>query len=133
MDFDPNAMSTFQEFSLDKLKEHFQHNISLSEFSQLRFHLSKHDRYYDSLTLQIQREFFGERRQDIVEVSFKSPLNWWQHFKESKFPKFLLKQFPVKYKTEIKKVELNRTWDFPDIPVNEMTQRFYIRDFHRHL
>ncbi|AID50536.1 hypothetical protein [Bacillus phage CP-51] len=32
-------------------------------------------------------------------VSFDVPATWWQHFKESHFPSWALKKFPVKYKT----------------------------------
>lgn len=38
-------------------------------------------------------------RQELGEISFSVPKDWFQHFKKRFFPKWVLKKFPVKYQT----------------------------------
>lgn len=118
-------------FTLEKLTEFLNLELRPEELAQLRFDIDHRSDLYRHLTLRIKREFFGERRQEEVEVDFKAPTTWWDHFKQDKFPAFLLKRFPVKYKTTTNRVILNRTWYFPNVPVTDMTKQFLVRDFHQ--
>lgn len=119
------------EFKLEKLKDGMQQRLS-REFlhRNIRFDAIE-DFLTNDIVIRVEKEFFGHRRNDIVKVEFYTPKSWWQHLKEDCFPKFILNKLPVKYKKTIKKVELNRTWDFPDIPNIEQTVNFIVRDSHR--
>ena len=47
----------------------------------------------------------GEQLQNnTTEITFRYPKNWWEHFKKAKFPKWLLKKYPVEYDSRTKKV-----------------------------
>jgi hypothetical protein len=82
--------------------------------SFLYYHLSEEQRYqiryrrYDleriksySLKFDPDNRYvymeFGKFITEEKTISFKTPKTWWQHFKESCFPKWLLRRFPVKY------------------------------------
>ncbi|AGR46842.1 hypothetical protein JL_173 [Bacillus phage JL] len=44
-------------------------------------------------------------------VSFEVPATWWQHFKESHYPKWALKKFPVKYRTLTETIGFKALYD----------------------
>ena len=70
------------------------------------------------MVLSIQAYVLAEevdcRRKDVA-FSFKFPATWWQHFKQSLFPRWLLGWFPVKYKdnTAKKRVIFRRLATYP--------------------
>lgn len=47
-----------------------------------------------SLLLSMRRFIY---REDVFTKTVSYPATWWQHFKESYFPDWLLRWFPVRY------------------------------------
>jgi len=131
MDYTSESMIQFRGVNLLRLTEVMRINLPPYLLDQLKI---KPEEIYRDIVLHIEREFVGERRQDYIPVSFKSPLNWWNHLKLEKFPDFFLKYFPVKWKEETKRVEVNRLFEFPDayIPQDRQLGRFFVRDNHAH-
>jgi len=74
----------------------------------------------DKWAVELVTRFVGQRKNIVV----KYPENWWQSLKESVFPDFLLKRFPVKYEKE--EVVIDKV--FPDIPVDDdrLGRVFYV-------
>lgn len=64
--------------------------------------------------------------QDLGQVSFQVPATWFQHFKESHFPKFLLKKFPVKY-TKLS-VNASAFYDRISIPDETTEVKLFVQD-----
>lgn len=122
-----------KEAVLHLLKQFIEFNISKRDFDSSKIEVRES---FGNYVATISRQFYGEQRQDEIPVSFvsKRPATWWEHFKESNFSKWLLKKYPVKYKTETheKIVYLDRTWVFPDayIEGHPHLQRFYFKDNH---
>lgn len=54
-------------------------------------------------------------------VSFNVPATWWQHFKLAKFPAWLIKRFPVRYRqlTETVRYEVWASYPRADIKLPE--------------
>lgn len=73
-------------------------------------------------------EIVGEKLVKNFEYEFKKPATWFQHFKESYFPNFLLKKFPVKYTSEIQKIDFTQYRIFPEMefPHRDDRRRNYI-------
>lgn len=94
---------------LEKIQQRFRQRISPS----LILNLSE-DHVYNCLELEIKRHFYGERKEENHIISFQKPATWWEHFKEAKFPQWLLSRYPVKYVTETAVVTLSRAFEFPD-------------------
>lgn len=118
-----------KQYVLTRIKHHFKHQIN----QNLLLYQDSIDYLTHDIILNIQTQLFGETKKDSVEVQFKYPSNIWQHFKLELFPKFLLDKFPVKYKTDIKVVDLHRDWLFPNCynPNNSMLDHFIIHDYHQ--
>lgn len=123
-----------EEKVLRLLKEVIQTQISPRDFAALNFDVRA---AFEQYTISIMRHFYGEQREDTVTVKcvFKKPKTWWQHFKESNFPAWLLKKYPVSYSYETKEktVSLDRTWIFPNayIEGHPVLGKMYIHDRHQ--
>jgi len=88
----------------------------------------------DQVVLLIKQEFYGEKRQKEVPVTFKVPKNWFQHLKMTFLPAFILRFWSVKYAILTKTVKLDRSWVMPNIPLTSPeTRTFWIRDNHKAL
>ncbi len=130
--YPPKTEYTSSRYILTRIKNHFQHqiNVGLLLIGEDYFNYVTND-----IILNIQTQLFGENKKDSVEVEFKYPSNIWQHIKLELCPKFILKMFPVKYKTEIKVVDLHRDWLFPNCYIksnnNPMLDHFIIQDHHQ--
>ena len=58
----------------------------------------------------------GEKvRHEKQDVTFDYPATWWDHFKVKKFPKWLLKKFPVKCNTYLQTVVFKEIAVFPKL------------------
>lgn len=58
----------------------------------------REDKIRDALTIEWSIMCRGEMlRNESKEVTFEYPINWWEHFKYAKFPRWLLKKFPAKW------------------------------------
>ena len=119
---------------LKKIQNSLQMILTPMEYRSLSFDMN---RYEHEIVFRVRKEMFGERRQDTVNVKFTAqyPDGWWQAFKDEMFPKWLLRHYPVKMKVinETKEVTLDRTFWFPEIPVNDNSpvQKFVIYDRHQ--
>lgn len=56
-----------------------------------------HDRVTNGLIATIHSYLIKGTHRRTHTISLKTPATWWQHFKETKFPAWLLKRFPVVY------------------------------------
>jgi len=63
-----------------------------------------------------------------IQVCFKSPLNWWEHFKEQHAPNWFIKKWPVRYKTHFKwvKIQNYRTFPHANIAIEKTLGQSYI-------
>ena len=132
--FGPMADFKNEEAVLNLVKEVMEFSVNPREFSALSFDVKQ---VFGQYMVRIQREMYGEKVQKsvTVEFSFKQPATWWQHFKQTNFPAWLLRKFPVQYsfQTEKKTVEFDRTFVFPEAyrEGHPVLGKFIIRDFHR--
>jgi len=107
----------------------FQKEIRISNsvnqsFEAIRLHSYIHN---EEIT-RFFAEIVGERIVKNFEYEFKKPATWFQHFKESCFPNFLLKKFPVKYTSETQKIDFTQYRIFPEMefPHRDDRRRNYI-------
>ena len=59
----------------------------------------------------------------VIHGHFDVPETWWQHFKESYFPKWILKRFPVKTKKLKYTENYHRICPHMDIPAKSNMER----------
>jgi hypothetical protein len=101
----------------------------------VKFHLDKYDIHnltthiYDDPMLnakivQIVRRIASEKLEEIeIEATVKVdyPADWWQHFKERWYPKWLQKRFPVGYvsRTETKRTKADVMAFYPKVSLPE--------------
>lgn len=58
--------------------------------------------HLDGMILQLATFMVKEDLESVTASKiFRTPSNWWQHFKQDCFPKWLVNKFPVKEKEEI--------------------------------
>ena len=55
------------------------------------------DYVFDSISLMVRGKIWAEEA-GVYEIKY--PADWWQHFKLRWFNKWLLRRYPVRYKTE---------------------------------
>lgn len=86
-----------RELNLDRLRE----KISLQLDMNIINVQARENPMNRTIEIEIEREFLGRRIIEDKEVTLhvSYPKNWFEHFKEEKFPNWLKKRFPVKYKT----------------------------------
>jgi hypothetical protein len=87
------------------------------------FELDFNDRLRAFL-VYFQKHFYT--RDKVVPLEINIPLNWFQAFKEEYFPKYLLKQFPIKYKTISKNYCFREV--FPELVGNDKIKTIYTYD-----
>ena len=102
--------SNIDEITLQKFKQELERRID----SRMVVDINNIPFLANEISLIVRREFYGEHKEEMHAVSFKSPLNWWEHFKHDCLPTWLLSRFPVKYKTSIADVRFSRAFEFPD-------------------
>lgn len=57
-----------------------------------------------NLTASVQsQKMFEENIVVELQIEFKKPASWWQHFKQDIFPKWMQKKFPVRYEIVVEK------------------------------
>ena len=85
---------------------------------------------------ELRRKVWAECLQTeskTVTHEFFSPRTWWQHFKKEKFPKWLLKKYPVDFEKEVqrKKVTFRRYAKFPSFNYksDKRFEKFVIEEF----
>ena len=73
------------------------------------------------LVLSLKGFILGEENKVNITkgVYFNTPLNWWEMFKEQYFSKWLIKKFPIKFRTETKYITLNikERFTYPKLPI----------------
>lgn len=102
----------FITIMLEKLKFALVKDVGKSIIDNLKLDVIDVDPDY--YALKIKGFIWGyEERRDSIVVNFDIPLNWWQMFRESHFPKFLLKKWPIKKKKISKEVDVKTYGIFP--------------------
>jgi len=71
----------------------------------------------DVIAWELAAKFLGSTE----EQTYKVPRGWFQHFKESCFPKYLKKKFPIKYKV----LTFTAHEAFPELDTTRRGVRFY--------
>lgn len=72
----------------------------------------------NALVFQLRAEVMAEKLEDRTQmITFKVPKSWWQHFKQEKFPKWLLRKFPVKLSLCVKFVTFKHYATYPELPL----------------
>jgi len=84
----------------------------------------------DTIVMQFTAWLTEETLVDTEQtVIFKHPASWWEHFKQEKFPQWLLKRFPARQKCEIKTLHFERTAIYPEAPVmGKPYQKYVIKE-----
>lgn len=67
------------------------------------------------VVFNFETSILGQHNKKKYAVEFKSPLNWWQHFKLEKLPDWFKKKYPVKYKTDQRTFEFDHVALMPDL------------------
>lgn len=118
--------SNIDEITLQKFKQELEQRIG----NQMVVDINNIPFLANEISLIVRREFYGEHKEEMHSVSFKSPLNWWEHFKRDCLPTWILSRFPVKYKTDIAEVRFSRAFEFPDAyrENREPFSRFIVHD-----
>lgn len=130
-----NRTPNNSEVILEKFKEVLELNLDKRLFESLTRVEARE--VLSQLAIEIQREFFAERKQTGIDVyfHFEKPATWWDFFKISNFPAWLLRRFPAKMVTvtQLKNVEFDRKFEFPEAyrPGHDILGKFVIRDYHR--
>lgn len=119
---------TTTEYTLEKIKEKIFMRLGPERFEQLR--IDVRGEYYDDLSLHIERTLYGERIVNEQQRTVRVPATWWQHFKLENFPKWILRKYPVSYKSITVTVEFGRHFDFPKcyVPNHSYLSKFVVRD-----
>lgn len=113
---DNDTIRKMETFYLKKLHFYTEQRISLDFLHTLKFDGIISD-ISDSLALAAVKEFISFiEKDDIASLKISYPKNWWQHFKQTFFPKWLLKKYPVKYETVTKTWTYDVEWIFPFSP-----------------
>ena len=58
----------------------------------------KDTKYTVEIAEEITKVFAKSKIPYFLGESIAVPLTWWDHFKQTYFPSYLLKRFPIKYK-----------------------------------
>lgn len=109
------SIDNVEEILLKKCQMVFEQYLSPKQVEQII--LQPPEQVYGKLLFRIEREFFGERKQEEVEVQFQFPASWWQHFKQRWFPDWLLKRYPIVMKNHVGKYRVDAQFYFPDLPI----------------
>ncbi|MEL6972629.1 MAG: hypothetical protein AAFO02_20865 [Bacteroidota bacterium] len=110
-----NSDNTVEKIVLQKCQMVLHQFLDYKQVEQII--LNTPEEVYGKLLFRIQREFFGEKKQEEVEVRFQFPATWWQQLKQSYFPKWLLAKYPVVMKDHIGKYRVDAQFYFPDLPI----------------
>lgn len=74
----------------------------------------------EGLAIEIQSRICGEQ---VGQITLRAPADWWQHFKERWAPRWWLRRWPVRYRTQVADVKAV----FPDYaPPPSMGRSFRI-------
>lgn len=107
---------TYKKLILERLDFHTK--MRFSRDIVLRVFQTQDGSMMDQIAISIVNSVMGRRKTDIVDFTYQVPENWWESFKESHFKEWLIKKFPVKYKsiTIGKKVDFVAV--FPEVEVD---------------
>lgn len=98
-------LSRFQFASGIKISRSVVDNMKLS----VQF-----DAAIDQWILEIESFVWGENLQtEPIRVDIHTPKTWWQFFKATHFPRFLLKMFPIEYKVITQHFPVSQVATFP--------------------
>ena len=106
------------DICLEQFKVGIQQIIPWSTLRESITLYSEQDIVLRGMVLSIQAYVLAEevdcRHRDVSFV-FKFPSTWWQHFKQSYYPEWLLRKFPVRYSESIgkKRVIFRRLATYP--------------------
>jgi hypothetical protein len=93
--------------AMDKL--YYRTVGSLGAFAVQNLRLTEFPAYCDDFVFSIHTQLVAEVLRDedrtVYTIESSIPVSWWQRLKQDHFSKWMLKLFPVKYKT--KRHELN--------------------------
>lgn len=71
----------------------------------------------DELVYALKGWMLGESvEKREMQVTFFNPATWWQMFKASYFPDFLVRKFPIREKVVEKKVHFEKWACYPKLP-----------------
>jgi len=89
-----------QRVVFDRVREVVTQSVHLKEL-ELHAHLTV-DEMARRLVMSLEHRLLrGVPTEYQDEVAFSWPADWWQAFKERWFPRWLLKKYPVAYRTEV--------------------------------
>jgi UDP-N-acetylglucosamine:LPS N-acetylglucosamine transferase len=71
--------------------------------------------YGEQIAIMFEIDVLGQHNIHEYECAVKVPKNFWEHFKESYFPPWYNKKFPIKYEIKIGKVSIDHMILFPEI------------------
>lgn len=112
-------MNDLKEIYLEKIKLYFERKISAENLlNDAKCKIYK-EKISQDFIISIKDYLLGER---LFPNIIKYPLNWWEAFKERWFNKFLLKKYPIKYKT----IEINATILYPKLKVKLPQEEHFI-------
>ena len=79
----------------------------------------------NTMAVQLRAYVLAEKVHDDFRVlKFDSPASWWQHFKLTYFPRWLLRRRPVRFTTTEKTVHLEAYHGYPDARIALPDEKF---------
>lgn len=90
----------FETMTLERIRVMATQAMSGHSLANLKFETYKqpHELAMNDLVYMLSTEILSEKVQEVSET-IKTPASWWDAFKEAKFPLWLRKKYPVKYRT----------------------------------
>ena len=94
-----------EQVMMEKIVFQAQEFLGPEELKDQLFLELKAQSLWDKMEARLTLYIKGvETQKDMAEVVFRYPKNWWECFKKVKFPKWLLKKYPVQWDTYTKQV-----------------------------
>ena len=97
-----------QEFEAIKVQVMQQYGKFTFEATQLTIQDAVRD-----LIIRLDSFILGQHDYQKYKVSMAVPLNWWEHLKQDRFPKWYIKRFPTKTKHVTREITFDHKKLFP--------------------
>lgn len=105
-----------KHLTLEKFLIYYKKAYSYKNLNHNEYTLSAYiDLEVDRIIAQVNKYVWSEHLESPIAI-VQIPSTWWQHFKQDKFPTWLIKKFPVKYDQE--RIEFERRVIYPRMPID---------------
>lgn len=113
---DATSCTPIQEILLRRMKFAASASFSAPMIDSMELHVE--ERWWKELVLTLTMGVYTEELQsEIIVATVDYPATWWQHFKQSCFPKCLERRFPVRMTRVEKRVNVTKFVAYPQLPL----------------